>query len=187
MVKMSKIGKLPIPIPEGVNVTISESKIVVNGPNGTLDLDIPRGIKVTIEETEEGEKVIKVSRESDKKQFKMLHGTIRALINNMVIGVTQGFTKELELHGVGYKVELEGNKLKLHLGLNHPIYVTIPEDLRVEVPSSTEIKIWGIDKQKVGNFAAYIRHLKKPDPYKGKGIRYKGEQIKLKEIKTLGA
>jgi len=179
---MSRIGKMPVNIPEKVTVEIKDGIVVVKGPLGELTLEIPEGITVTVEDNQ-----IKVTRASDKRQHKILHGTIRSLLNNMVIGVTQGFTKELELHGVGYKVELAGNKLKVYIGLNHPIEVEIPQDLKVETPSQTEIKIWGIDKQRVGNFAAYIRHLKKPDPYKGKGIRYKGEQIKLKEIKTLGA
>ena len=183
---MSRIGRMPIEVPKNVEVKIGGNTVFVKGPLGELQYVVPEGITVEIVE-EGGIKKILVKRTSDKRKYKALHGTVRALINNMITGVTQGFVKELEVHGVGYKVELEGDKLKLFLGLTHPIYVTIPTDLKVEVPSQTEIKISGIDKQKVGNFAAYIRNLKKPDAYKGKGVRYKGEQIKLKEIKTLGA
>lgn len=186
MVNMSRIGNAPIQVPQNVEVKFNNNVIVVKGPLGQLEFSIPQGINVELVD-EAGSKIIKVTRPSDKRKYKALHGTTRAIINNMIIGVSNGFVKELEIHGVGYKAELAGNELKLYIGLTHPIHVTIPTDIKVEVPSPTEIKVSGIDKQKVGNFAAYIRNLKKPDAYKGKGIRYKGEQLKLKEIKTLGA
>ena len=179
---MSRIGNQPVPIPEKVKVEIKDNKVIISGPLGTLELEIPSLVEVKIED----DKVV-VTRKGDKRQFKMMHGTIRSLIDNMVIGVTEGYTKELELHGVGYRVALNGNKLVLNIGYKHPIEVEIPSDLKVEVPSQTEIKISGIDKQKVGQFAAYIRQLRPPEPYKGKGIRYKGEQIKKKVVKTIVA
>ena len=178
---MSRIGKQPIKIPEGVTVNIESDIITVIGPKGELKFNIPDGINVIIDSQAS---LIKVERESDKVRHKMLHGTVRSVINNMVIGVTTGFIKELELQGVGYKVELQGNKLALFIGYNHPILVDIPDYVKVEVPSQTQIIISGIDKQKVGQYASYIRQLKKPDVYKGKGIRYKGEQIRKKEVKT---
>ena len=176
---MSRIGNQPIEIPNNVQVEKKDGRIYVKGPKGQLDFTLPEGIEVEITEG-----VIKVKRVSDKQTHKMLHGTVRSIINNMIIGVSQGFVKELEIHGVGYKVELAGNKLALYLGYNHPIYVDIPSDVTVEVPSNTEIRISGIDKQRVGQFAAFIRDHKKPDVYKGKGIRYKGEVIRKKEVKT---
>jgi len=176
---MSRVGKQPINVPENVQVTKQDRKITVKGPLGQLELEIPEGIDVKIEGN-----TITVSRKLDKSKYKALHGTVRSLLNNMIIGVTQGFIKELEIHGVGYKVVLEGNKLALHLGYNHPIYVEIPADLQVEVPSSTAIVIKGIDKQRVGQFAAMVRALKKPEVYKGKGIRYKGEVIRKKVVKA---
>jgi len=179
---MSRIGKMPITIPEGVMVQINEKHVVVKGPKGQLEWDIPQEINVKIEDN-----TIYVTRNTDKRQHKMLHGTTRAVLNNMIVGVVDGYIKELELHGVGYKVEKEGNKLKFALGLNNPIYVEIPDNIEVEVVSQTELKISGIDKTVVGNFAGVIRNLRKPDAYKGKGVRYKGEQIKLKEVKTLAA
>ncbi len=178
---MSRIGKQPIKIPNGVKVNIDSGVITVSGPKGELKLNIPAGINIVVDTNNS---LIRIERESDKVRHKMLHGTIRSIINNMVIGVTTGFVKELELQGVGYKVELQGNKLALFIGYNHPIMVDIPDYVKVEVPSQTQIIISGIDKQKVGQYAAYIRQLKKPDVYKGKGIRYKGEQIRKKEVKT---
>ena len=176
---MSRIGKLPIEIPSGVQVEIKEDKIYVKGPKGELSFNIPSGIKVKVSDN-----VIQVEKVGNKLTHKMLYGTVRSIINNMVIGVTQGFTKELEIHGVGYKAELAGNKIALYIGYNHPIYIDVPEDVHVEIPSNTEIKISGIDKQRVGQFAAFIRDHKKPDVYKGKGIRYKGEVIRKKEVKA---
>ncbi len=176
---MSRIGNEPVKIVEKVTVTVNDNIVKVTGPKGELSLTIPSDITVELKDNE-----IIVKRENDRVKTKMLHGTIRSLINNMIIGVTQGFEKELEIQGVGYKVELKGNQLALYLGYNHPLYIDIPEDIKIEVPSQTEIKISGISKQRVGQFASYIRGLKKPDVYKGKGIRYKGEQVRKKEVKV---
>ncbi len=177
---MSRIGKLPVIIPEKVQVTLENNTIKVKGPLGELSLTIPSEVEVKIKDNE-----VIVTRLSDKRRFKMMHGTIRSLIDNMVIGVTQGYTKELEMHGVGYRVALEGNKLALNIGYKHPIYLEIPEGLKVEVPSQTEIKVFGYDKEAVGQFAAKIRLLRPPEPYKGKGIRYKGEIVRRKVVKTI--
>jgi len=176
---MSRIGLKPIIIPEGVEVKQESHVISVKAKNGSLTVNIADGITVVIENG-----VVTVSRETDRKNHKMLHGTTRALIANAVIGVTEGFTKELELMGVGYRVTLEGTSLSMSVGFKHLVKVAIPEDLKVEVPSQTEIKIWGIDKQHVGAFAASVRDIKPPEPYKGKGIRYKGEYVRKKEVKT---
>ena len=177
---MSRIGKLPVIIPEKVQVTLENNIIKVKGPLGELSLTIPSEVEVKIKDNE-----VIVTRLSDKRRFKMMHGTIRSLIDNMVIGVMQGYTKELEMHGVGYRVALEGNKLALNIGYKHPIYLEIPEGLKVEVPSQTEIKVFGYDKEAVGQFAAKIRLLRPPEPYKGKGIRYKGEIVRRKVVKTI--
>lgn len=177
---MSRIGVLPIKIPEKVTVEVSDSNVKVKGPLGELSLKVPREVIVSVKDGE-----VEVERKADKRRFKMMHGTIRSLINNMIIGVTEGFTKELVLNGVGYRVALQGNKLVLNIGYKHPIELEIPSDLKVETPSATEIKIFGIDKQKVGLFASRIRALRPPEPYKGKGIRYKDEQVRRKVVKTL--
>ena len=179
---MSRIGRMPIEIPEKVKVEIRDGIIVVTGPLGILEFKIPSEVEVKIEDN----KII-VTRKAVKRRFKMMHGTVRSIINNMVIGVTQGYTKELELHGVGYRVSLEGDKLALNIGYKHPVYIKIPDNVKVEVPSQTEIRISGIDKEAVGQFAARIRLLRPPEPYKGKGIRYKGEKIRKKVVKTLTA
>ncbi len=177
---MSRIGTQPVKIPEKVSVVLEGNVIKVKGPLGELALNIPSEVLVTVEEG-----AIKVERKADKRRFKMMHGTIRSLLNNMIIGVTQGFTKELVLNGVGYRVALQGNKLVLNIGYKHPIEFEIPAELKVEVPSPTEIKIFGIDKQRVGLFASKIRALRPPEPYKGKGIRYKDEHVRRKVVKTL--
>ena len=177
---MSRIGKTPIEIKAGVEISISESFIEVNGPKGSLGQKLPEGISV-----EKQEEILVVSRSNDLRETKALHGLIRSLINNMVVGVTDGYQKELELVGVGYRAQAKGkNALELQLGFSHPVRFSAPEGIEFDVPSQTEINISGIDKQVVGQVAADIRALKKPEPYKGKGIRYVGERIIRKAGKT---
>jgi len=177
---MSRIGIRPIEIKEGIDVTIDNKNVVtVKGPKGTLSEAIPQEIKIS---KEDGSVV--VSRPTDNKKHKSLHGLSRSLINNMVEGVTTGFEKKLELNGVGYRANLQGKKLVLNLGYSHPIEMDQPEGIEVVVPSQTEIIVKGANKQQVGNFAAKVRELRKPEPYKGKGIKYVDEYIRRKEGKT---
>ena len=182
LVSMSRIGRLPVIIPEKVQVTIENQKVTVKGPLGELSLNIPNEVTVELKDAQ-----VIVKRKSDKRRFKMMHGTIRSLVDNMVQGVVKPYVRELELKGVGYRVALEGNKLALNIGYKHPIYIEVPKDIKVEVPSQTEITISGIDKEKVGQFMAKIRLLRPPEPYKGKGIREKGEIVHRKVIRTLTA
>ena len=177
---MSRIGKTPIEIKSGIEISISESTVEVKGPKGSLTQEIPEGISL-----EKHDEVLIVSRSNDLRETKALHGLIRSLINNMVIGVTDGYQKELQLVGVGYRAQAKGkNALELQLGFSHPVNFSAPEGIEFNVPSQTEINISGIDKQVVGQVAADIRALKKPEPYKGKGIRYVGERIIRKAGKT---
>ncbi len=177
---MSRIGKQPIAIPKEVKITIEPGLIVCVGKKGMLRLEIPKGISVKLEEN-----VLSVSRDDDTKQFRSLHGTIRVLISNMIDGVTDGFKKELELIGVGYKAQLKGKDLVLNIGFSHPVEMHIPESLKVTVPSPTRIVVEGINKQEVGEFAAKVRRNYPPEPYKGKGIRYLGEEVRRKLGKAL--
>ena len=179
---MSRVGLKVITIPAGVTVTQNGDMVIVKGAHGELSQKVPAGVTVAID----GDK-IHVSRANDVRTMKMLHGTIRALIANLIKGVTEGFSVELELVGVGYRVSLESPNLSLAIGYKHLVKYPIPENLKVEVPSQTSIKIWGIDKQKVGLFASKVRALKPPEPYKGKGIRYLGEVVRKKEVKTAAA
>lgn len=179
---MSRVGLKQIIIPEGVTVTQVDDRIVVKGKNGELSERVPRNITVKIE----GEH-INVVRANDSRNVKMLHGTIRALIANMIKGVTDGFSVELELMGVGYRVTLEGTNLSLAIGYKHLVKFPIPAHIKVEVPSQTSIKMWAVDKQKVGLYASQVRALKPPEVYKGKGIRYLGEVVRKKEVKTAAA
>tara|TARA_B110000014_G_scaffold251435_1_gene228676 strand:- start:864 stop:1403 length:540 start_codon:yes stop_codon:yes gene_type:complete len=177
---MSRIGKTPIEIKSGIEISISESTVEVKGPKGSLTQEIPEGISL-----EKQDEVLVVSRSNELRETKALHGLIRSLINNMVIGVTDGYQKELQLVGVGYRAQAKGkNALELQLGFSHPVNFSAPEGIEFNVPSQTEINISGIDKQVVGQVAADIRALKKPEPYKGKGIRYVGERIIRKAGKT---
>lgn len=177
---MSRVGKLPITIPQGVQIKISDMNLVtVTGPLGELSEQIDKDIKVEID----GE-VLSVTRPSDNKRHRALHGLSRALINNMVTGVTQGFERKLQIVGVGYKAIKNGNKLELSLGHSHPVVMEDPEDLTTVVPTQTEIIIKGISKQRVGNYASKIREWRKPEPYKGKGVRYSDEKVIRKEGKT---
>ena len=175
---MSRIGNRKIVIPEGVTVTVENSVVTVKGPKGELSLEINRDITVNINENE-----LTVTRPNDLKLMKSLHGTTNANIKNMIIGVSEGYKKELEIVGVGYRFQVAGNKINVNAGFSHPVEVIVPADLKVEQVNTTEIAISGIDKQKVSEFAANIRKLRKPEPYKGKGIRYKGEHIRRKEGK----
>lgn len=175
---MSRIGKQPIAIPAGVTITVDENAIVVKGPKGELSQPTLPGVKVSIEDS-----TVKVTRESEEREHRSKHGLLRTLINNMVVGVTEGFEKKLEVTGVGFRVNLSGNALKLSLGFSHEINYTLPEGIQAKVEQNT-ITISGINKQQVGQVAAEIRSYKKPEPYKGKGISYAGERILRKSGKS---
>ena len=177
---MSRIGKMPIAIPAGVTVDIAENnKVTVKGPKGTLERVLPA--EMTIKK--EGEEVV-VTRPNDLKKMKSLHGLTRTLIYNMVIGVTEGYQKELEVNGVGYRAQKSGKTLNLSLGYSHPVDMVDPEGIEVEVPDQATIIVKGIDKEKVGQYAAEIRSKREPEPYKGKGIKYADEVIRRKVGKT---
>lgn len=176
---MSRIGRKPIAIPAGVDVKIEDNLVTVKGPKGTLSEQISKELSI---EMKDGE--LEVKRPSDNKKHRSLHGLSRTLINNMVVGVTEGYSKKLEIIGVGYRAAKQGNKLVLSLGFSHPVEMEDPKGLEVEVPSQTEIIVKGINKQQVGNYAAKIRAWREPEPYKGKGIRYSGEYVRRKEGKT---
>ncbi len=172
---MSRIGRMPIAIPAGVTVDIAENNhVTVKGPKGTLERTLPSEMSIALE----GDTIV-VSRPNDVKKMKSLHGLTRSLLNNMVIGVTQGYTKTLEVNGVGYRASKSGKKLTLNLGFSHPVIMEDPEGLESEVKEN-KIIISGIDKEKVGQYAAEIRDKKKPEPYKGKGIKYADEVIRRK-------
>jgi large subunit ribosomal protein L6 len=176
---MSRIGKAPITVPSGVDVTISGRNVTVKGPKGTLSRDIPGDIIVRKEED-----TIVVERPNDERQNRSLHGLSRTLVSNMVIGVTDGFAKELEIVGVGYRAEAAGSDLRLALGFSHPVMVPAPAGISFEIPVQTRVIVKGIDKELVGQVAANIRAIRKPEPYKGKGVRYLGEHIVRKAGKT---
>ena len=175
---MSRIGNRKITIPEGVTVTVSDNAVTVKGPKGELTNSFNKDMKIDVNEN-----ILTITRPNDLKTTKSLHGTTNALIENMIIGVSEGYKKELEIVGVGYRFNVQGNKINVNAGFSHPVEVIVPSDLKAEQVSTTEIAISGIDKQKVSEFAANIRKLRKPEPYKGKGIRYKGEHIRRKEGK----
>jgi large subunit ribosomal protein L6 len=177
---MSRIGRKPVPIPSGVEVTLNGSHVTVKGPKGTLERDLVPDITVT----REGDEII-VTRPSDQREHRALHGLTRSLVNNMVVGVSDGFVKELEIVGVGYRATAQGpNKLELALGYSHPVHVDAPEGITFEVPSPTRITVRGYNKELVGQVAANIRKIRKPEPYKGKGVRYAGERILRKAGKA---
>ena len=176
---MSRIGKMPIEVPSGVEVTVEGTLATVKGPMGTLAETIPTSISVR----QEGNQLL-VERPDDEREHRALHGLVRSLVANMVEGVTNGFRKELEIHGVGYRVQVQGKDLVFSLGYSHPVPVQAPDGITFEVPSPTRVVVKGIDKQRVGQVAAEIRGLRKPDPYKGKGVRYAGEVIRRKAGKT---
>ena len=176
---MSRIGREPITIPAGVDVKVEGNLVTVKGPKGTLSREIVPQLKI-----EQEGNVLTVTRPDDEKETRSLHGLTRSLVNNMVVGVTQGFSKELEVNGVGYRVAKEGNKLVMNIGFSHQVVVEETEDIQIEVPSANRIVIHGIDKQKVGQFAADVRKKRPPEPYKGKGIKYVDEVLRHKEGKT---
>jgi large subunit ribosomal protein L6 len=177
---LSRIGKAPISVPSGVDVTIADRHISVKGPKGTLERDLPGEITVR----QDGDTLL-VERPNDERQNRALHGLVRSLVNNMVVGVHEEFTKELEIIGVGYRAAAAGSsKLDLALGFSHPVSVDAPEGITFEVPTPNRIVVRGIDKETVGQVAANIRKLRKPEPYKGKGVRYLGEHVAKKAGKT---
>lgn len=176
---MSRIGKKPVEIVKGVQITKKDDLIEVKGPKGVLNMQITGGVNAELKDNE-----VVFTRINDYKKNKALHGLYRALLNNLIIGVTEGYTKKLELVGIGYKAELKGEKLVLLLGYSHPIVFIAPKEVKIEVPSPTSIVISGIDKQLVGLIAAKIRSFREPEPYKGKGIKYEDEKIRRKAGKT---
>lgn len=178
---MSRIGKKPITLPKGVEVKADGNLITVKGPKGTLTQEIPADITIQQEDD-----TLLVIRPGDEKKIRAFHGLSRALIANMVEGVTNGFQKKLELVGVGYRAQLQGSKLVISIGFSHPVEVEPPEGIEFEVPAVTRITVKGIDKQLVGNTAAHIRAIRKPEPYKGKGIKYENEIIRRKAGKAGG-
>lgn len=176
---MSRIGKNPVVIPAGVETKIDGQLVDVKGPKGTLSFEVPAPIIVN----QEGNEIV-VTRPDDNRKSRALHGLSRSLIHNMVVGVTEGYTIKMEIFGVGYRVQAKGKDLEFSLGYSHPILIEAPEGVTFAVDGTTKFSISGIDKQKVGQIAAIIRRLRKDDPYKGKGIRYEGEQIRRKVGKT---
>ncbi|KEQ22367.1 50S ribosomal protein L6 [Paenibacillus tyrfis] len=176
---MSRIGRKPITIPSGVNVTIDNTLITVKGPKGTLSRELHRDMKISVEDN-----VLTVERPSDNKLHRSLHGTTRSVVQNMVSGVTDGFAKNLDLVGVGYRANKSGNKLVLNVGYSHPVEIEPENGIEFEVPSNTKIIVKGIDKELVGATAAKVRSVREPEPYKGKGIKYEGERILRKEGKA---
>jgi large subunit ribosomal protein L6 len=177
---MSRVGKSPISVPSGVEVSIVDRHVTVRGPKGTLERDIPGNITVR----QDGDQLV-VERPDDERQNRAMHGLVRSLVNNMVLGVTNGFTKELEIVGVGYRATAKGpGAMELALGFSHPVNITAPDGITFEVPAPNRIVVSGIDKEAVGQVAANIRGWRKPEPYKGKGVRYAGEHVQRKAGKA---
>jgi large subunit ribosomal protein L6 len=177
---MSRIGNAPVTVPSGVDVTVADGTVTVKGPKGTLSRPIPGDIEIN-----QDDGALTFVRPNDERKNKALHGLTRSLVNNMVVGVTDGYKKELEIVGVGYRAEPQGpNGLRLNLGFSHPVNVTAPEGITFEVPAPTQVVVAGIDKEVVGQVAANIRSIRKPEPYKGKGVRYAGERVLRKAGKA---
>lgn len=176
---MSRVGKVPIALPDGVQVSLGDGEIRVKGPQGELTHSVPSGVKV-----KEEERQLIIERESDVKDHRALHGLTRALVANMVTGVSQGFEKRLELVGVGYRVAKKGENLEIQIGFSHPVKVEAPSGIKFEVPAPDQLTVRGIDRQAVGQVAAEIRAIRKPEPYKGKGFRYAGEYVRKKAGKA---
>lgn len=176
---MSRIGKAPIAIPSGVDIKVAGNHITVKGPKGELARDLPAGINVAVEENE-----VVCTRPDEERETRSLHGLTRSLVNNMVVGVTEGYKQDMEIFGVGYRVQAKGQDLEFALGYSHSVPVAAPQGIQFAVESPTKFSISGIDKQLVGQIAANIKRLRKHDPYKGKGIRYAGEQVRRKVGKT---
>ena len=177
---MSRIGKVPVPVPAGVDVTIEGAVVTVKGPKGTLSHTVPEPI--TVGRDDAG--AIVVTRPDDERESRSLHGLTRTLIENLVVGVTQGYERKLEIVGTGYRAVAKGKAVELALGFSHPVVVDPPEGVTITVEGNTKLTVAGIDKQQVGEVAANIRKLRKPEPYKGKGVRYAGEQIRRKAGKA---
>ena len=177
---MSRIGQNPINIPAGVNIDLKGTLVKVKGQKGSLEYQVHRDMNIS-----ERDGTVLVNRNSDTREQRAIHGTTRQMINNMVVGVSEGFSKELEIIGVGYQAQVEGTRLRLQLGYSHDIYFDMPEGITVTA-NRTEVKVEGIDKQLVGAVAAKIRSFRPPEPYKGKGVRYKGEYVRSKQGKTVG-
>lgn len=176
---MSRVGNAPIAVPNNVEVKIDGQHVEVKGPKGTMDLDMPEPISASVEDNQ-----IVVARPNDHRNNRALHGLTRSLINNLVVGVTEGYKINMEIFGVGYRVQQKGKDLEFSLGYSHPILIEAPEGVTFSVDGNTKLAIEGTDKQQVGQIAANIRRLRKDDPYKGKGIRYEGEQVRRKVGKT---
>ena len=179
---MSRIGKKPVKVPAGVKVSVADRQISVEGPKGKLQWSYRPEVQV---EFDDGEKEIRIGRETDERQARALHGLTRSIIQNMVVGVTQEYTKKLEIVGVGYLAAIQGKTLQLRVGFAHEVHKEIPDGLKVTCPDQTHVVITGIDKQLVGQFAAEVRSVRKPEPYKGKGIRYDGEVVRRKAGKAV--
>ena len=179
---MSRIGKKPVPVPDGVKVRVADRTITVEGPLGALDLEFQPEVTV---EYDDRDNVVRVARHNDQRQSRALHGLTRALIQNMVVGVTQGYERRLEIHGVGYIAAVQGDVLQLRVGFANEVHKRIPAGLTVTCPDQQHVRVSGTDKQKVGEFAAEVRAIRKPEPYKGKGIRYEGETIRRKQGKVM--
>ena len=177
---MSRIGKQPVPVPAGVDVTIDGQNLSVKGPKGSLELAVSEPI--TVSRNDDG--AIVVTRPDDERRSRSLHGLSRTLVANLITGVTEGYTTKMEIFGVGYRVQQKGSNLEFALGYSHPVLIEAPEGITFTVGAPTKFTVSGIDKQKVGQIAAVIRRLRRPDPYKGKGVRYEGEQIRRKVGKT---
>lgn len=173
---MSRVAKAPVEIPSGVEVSLAGQSVTVKGPKGSLNIDVHDTVSVEQEDNQ-------IRFNPDGEASRAMAGTMRALVNNMVVGVSQGFEKKLELVGVGYRAQAQGDKLNLNLGFSHPIDYPVPEGISIETPSQTEVVVKGVDKQKVGQVAAEIRAFRPPEPYKGKGVKYAGEYILRKEAK----
>ena len=177
---MSRIGKQPVPVPSGVDVTIDGQKVSVKGPKGALEMAVAEPI--TVSRNDDG--AVVVSRPDDERLSRSLHGLSRTLVANIITGVTEGYTRKMEIFGVGYRVQQRGSSLEFALGFSHPVVIEPPDGITFAVESPTKFSVSGIDKQKVGQMSAVIRRLRRPDPYKGKGVRYEGEQIRRKVGKT---
>ena len=177
---MSRIGKRPISVPDGAEATIDGQQISVEGPKGTLQHTVPEPIRVAHDE----DGALVVTRPDDERENRSLHGLTRTLVNNLVVGVTDGYEKRMEINGVGYRVQSKGDDLEFSLGFSHPVTISAPQGVTFTVESATKFSVKGIDKQQVGQTAAVIRKLKRPDPYKGKGVYYEGERIRRKVGKT---
>ena len=177
---MSRIGKQPVALPAGITAQVADGAVALKGPKGTLSLKLPASVAVALEGNE-----LSVARTGDDKQSRADHGTTRALLQNMVVGVKDGYSRELEIQGVGFKASIAGYKLTLNVGYSHPVEYVVPEGIKVDVADGTTLKVSGIDKQLVGQVSARIRSFRPPEPYKGKGVRYKDERVRRKAGKTV--